>query len=146
QGENVQFGLGLTGAYKMNEITDIGEFAGNTGGQGVSAVKIGWPYPSRTVQYTITRAEVDPKGQIVLENGQRVQLYCDSGVLPDAALNSSDPKQKNPLTSQYGMTLGGPEVVCQTLAGQRVLWGPSFSPYSWTVSPSLNIHNVVQIT
>jgi hypothetical protein len=44
------------------------------------------------------------------------------------------------------MKLGGKEVVCQSLAGQRVLWGPSFSPYSWTISPSLNIHNVVQIT
>jgi hypothetical protein len=145
QRENVAFDLALTGSYKMNEIIDIGDFAGNNGGQGQGAVKIGWPYPNRVVQYTLLRAEIDPTGDKVDPFGRRVQGYCDAGVLPDAAIAKGG-AEANPLTSRYGMKLSGKETKCANGAGTRALWGPSFSPYSWTIAPRLSLHNTLQIT
>ena len=145
QGENVQFDLGLTGAYKMNEITDIGKYPGSDGGQGTGAIRIGWPYPNRAIQYTVLRAELDATGDKVDLFNRRVQGYCDSGVLPAEAIAAGG-KQADKKTSQYGMVLGGPEAKCGTVTGTRALWGPSFSPYSWTISPRISVHNTLQIT
>src|SRR5262249_9775346 len=132
--QNVAFDVSLTGAYKMNKITDIGSFPGN------SSVKIGWPYPNRTIQYTITRAELDPAGTQVDPYGRHIQSYCDGGVIAKGG------EGQDPLTSKYGLLLGGKEVKCQTMAGTQTLWGPAFAPYTWTVSPQLTIHNTLQLT
>ena len=152
QGQTTQVGLGLTAAYKMNEITDIGAFPGNAN------LKIGWPYPNRTAQYIYTRAEVDPKASIVLDNGTRVQLYCAPGVLPDEALNHENPRDRAPLTSRYGMMLvpgrrgftqlaaNTPDVKCESQAGTRTYMGPAFSPYTLSISPTITIQNTVTIT
>ena len=151
QGRSVQFDLGLTGAYTMNEIKDIGDYPGNNGGQGAGAIKIGWPYPNRTVQYTIQYAELVPADAPNDPNhrtdplGRRLNGFCDGGVMPQAAIDAGG-AQANALTSQYGARLGGPTVPCTQMSGTRALWGPSFSPYSWTISPRLTVHNSLQIT
>jgi hypothetical protein len=134
EGENVQFSLGMTGAYKMNEITEIGEFPGN------GSVHIGWAYPNRTVTYNINRAAIEATGPQVDPYQRRIQAYCDGGVLPAEATG------QDPRTSQYGLKRGGPEVKCQTMAGTNTYIGPAFVPYSWTFSPQLTLHNTLTFT
>ena len=134
QGQNVQFSLDLTGAYKMNEIKDIGEFPGN------NTIKIGWPYPNnRATNYWVTRAVYDTKGPIIDPYGKAIQAYCDKGILLDPDPNA------NPVTSKYGSVRGGPEVPCQTIGAYRINAGPAFVPYTWTIGPTLTLHNTLQI-
>jgi TonB-dependent starch-binding outer membrane protein SusC len=124
----ISFSLDLTGAYKMNEITDIGEFPGN------NTVKIGLPYPNgRSAQYWVMRAEYSPTGSITDPYNRLIQAYCDKGILLDP-----DPKA-NPRTSKYGVTTGGEIVPCQQVGGYQIHSGPAFTPWTWTVNPTLSL-------
>jgi hypothetical protein len=132
--DRMGFDLSLTGAYKMNEITDIGDFPGN------NTIKIGFPYPNnRSAEYWVVRAEYSPTGAIVDPYGKRIQAYCDKGILLDP-----DPKV-DPRRSRYGAIRGGETVPCEQVGGYRINAGPGFIPWSFTVNPTLTLSEVLQI-
>jgi TonB-linked SusC/RagA family outer membrane protein len=128
---DVEFNLDFTGAYKMNRIDEIGSYPGN------SNIKIGWPWPNRTVQFILTDAKYDNNGPIVDPYGKKIQAYCDPGTMP-AAATGVDPR-----VSKYGPVMGAASVPCQQTGGYRVLIGPAFQPYTWTISPQLTLRNTL---
>lgn len=140
QTPGISFGVDFVGAYKMNEIKELGDFPGN------NAIKLGLPYPSMfgtgssSFQHYVMDAEYDPNGPIVDPWGRTIQAYCDRGISLDPDPNA------DPRTSQWGVVTGGDVVPCQQVGGYQISPGPAFTPYTWSVTPRLTLANsAVQI-
>ena len=122
QSSDFSFSLQLTGSHVDNEIKELGEFPGT------NSIRIGWPYPNYQYRAKVERAEYDPNGNIVDGWGQRIAAFCDSGVRLGEG-------------SQYGVVEGGPIVPCAQTSGTRILAGPAFSTYVFSVSPQISLFN-----
>jgi hypothetical protein len=118
-----------TGAYKMNEIKELGDFPGS------NTIRIGWSYPAHgqfgaNAAWWPVDGEYSPTGPLIDPWGRRVQGYCDKGI-------HLDPNNGPQRGSQYGSILGGEIVPCQDVGGYVIKPGHSFQPYTWSMAPSL---------
>ncbi|MQA90808.1 MAG: TonB-dependent receptor plug domain-containing protein [Gemmatimonas sp.] len=112
----VDFDLGFSLAYTMNEIKDLG------GRAATNSLRLGFPHPNRTTDYIVG-----------LEDGG---LLCDAGVSL-----APDPD----LADIYGYESGGATVPCDQTEDYEVLLGPAFSPWTWTTDATLTLFNNLQI-
>ena len=78
------FDLALGGDHTMNQIKDLGAFAGTT------SIRVGYPYPNQTTDYWVVSADYDPSGRYRDAYGRTISALCDSGVKlgSDALLDS----------------------------------------------------------
>jgi TonB-dependent starch-binding outer membrane protein SusC len=117
---NFGFDLQLSGDHTMNEIKDLGAYPGS------STLRIGYPYPARTLSTYIVEADWDPDGVIRSAYGQGVSGLCDPGV---------------PLgpTEKHGVVPGGEPVDCLDARGTNLMIGPNFYTYTWSVAPTVRL-------
>src|SRR5690606_5758224 len=75
----------------------------------------------------VVSAEFDPNGEIVNAHGQGITGLCDAG------------RRLGP-TEKHGKVPGGELVPCVG-EGQsaRIVTGPGFYPYTWSIAPTLNL-------
>jgi len=111
----------------MNEIKDLG------GRDPTTSLRLGHPWPQSTTSMLVS-------GDFSTVTGLPTNLMCDAGVSmapnPTAPVDPSDP---NSLLQQdiYGWNPGGPTVDCATVQDRRLLTGPNFSPWTWSVNGTL---------
>jgi TonB-linked SusC/RagA family outer membrane protein len=125
------FDLALTAAFVDNEIKSLGTFPGT------NSIRIGFPYPNFTFTRELVDARFDPAGPIRDARGQRIVGMC---------------RKPTPLGDgpQYGYVRGGADaevVPCQQVpSSNRVLVGPGFVKYKFSVTPTITLlNNSVQI-
>ncbi len=121
------FSMDFQGAHTMNEIISLGDFPGSNN------IRIGWPYPNQTDDRYVLDAQYDPNGPHRDEWGRTISANCDSGVV----IGGGDQSDK---TGQYGVVLGGPPAPCASVP-YRILAGPNFPTYTWSVSPQITLLN-----
>jgi len=126
EGRDVKFNLGLTASMVDNEIKDLGDFGGN------NTVRIGFPYPNYVSGKIVLAGEYDPNGNVTDNYNNKISGTCDGGV------------QKGGTTSQYGYLQGGARVDCRQ-APSRILQGRAFDHYTFSVNPTFNLMNTLQI-
>ena len=120
QSSDFSFSLNLTASHVDNEIKELGDFPGT------NSIRIGWPYPNYSQRFKVERAEYDTNGKILDGWGQRITDFCDGGIrLGDGP--------------QYGYVEGGDIVPCSEVSGRRVLGGPAFSTYTFSVNPQISL-------
>jgi len=120
EGRSMSFNLGLTGSHVDNEIKDLGTF------RGTNSIRIGFPYPNYTSPTWVEEASFNPAGNIFNDYGERLSALCDAGVpLGD--------------TPQHGRTTGGELIPCQQATNRRLLVGPAFATYTFSVSPQFTM-------
>ena len=120
------FDLLLNASHTDNEIKELGDVA--TGRQ----IKLGYPWPNETTNYTVASAELLPTGGV-----DRASVMCDSGVRTGPA-DAPD--------ASRGYLRGGAAVPCQGLGRLELLIGRRFHPYTFTVNPTVSLfQNSLQI-
>jgi TonB-linked SusC/RagA family outer membrane protein len=123
QGGDVSFDLDLRGDHVMNEIKELGNFAGTT------TIRVGMPFPNQTTDFKVVSADL-------IQPGQVTNVMCDSGV----------PLGPEDQTTRRAYELGGPIVPCSGVGDRDILVGPGFHVYTWTVAPTVNLFgNTLQI-
>ena len=120
------FDLRLSASHTDNEIKELGDVS--TGRQ----IKLGYPWPNETTDYTVLSADLLPAGGV-----DRPSVMCDSGVRTGSASAPDD---------QRGYARGGPAVGCEALGKLELLIGRRFHPYTFTVNPTVSLfQNALQI-
>ncbi|HUP51229.1 MAG TPA: SusC/RagA family TonB-linked outer membrane protein [Longimicrobiales bacterium] len=117
------FDLGGAFTYTMNEIKDLG------GREPTTALRLGHPWPNLTSARLVS-------GEFSTVTGLPTNLMCEAGV--SMAPDSSDPAQ----TAIYGWNPGGGAVDCATVRDVRILTGPTFSPWTWSLNGTMSWGNV----
>ena len=124
ESEGFSFRLDLTASHVENEVKDIGSLTGT------STLRIGWPFPGLGLARDIVSAEVDPNGPLVDILGRRISATCYAPV----SLGGNETK--------FGRVRGG-MVPCADVnnLGERILQGPQFDTYVYSVAPSISLLN-----
>jgi hypothetical protein len=103
----------------MNEIKDLG------GREPTDGLRLGYPWPNQTSARLVS-------GEFSTVTGLPTNLMCEAGV--SMAPDPSDPAQ----TAIYGWQPGGGAVDCATVRDVRILTGPTFSPWTWSLNGTLS--------
>ena len=112
------FDLGGAFTYTMNEIKDL------AGREPTTSLRLGYPWPNQTSSRLVS-------GEFSTTTGLPTNLMCDAGV--SLAPDPTDPAQQ----AIYGWEPGGPTVPCGDVRDVRILEGPTFSPWTWSVNGTL---------
>jgi TonB-linked SusC/RagA family outer membrane protein len=118
ESEALSFRIDLTASHVDNEIVELGDFPGTNN------IRIGFPYPNTVRRQKVVSATYDPNGTVVDLWGRRIAPSCDAGV-------------KLGSTSQHGLVPGGATVPCKETSGKRMLSGPAFATYVFSVNPRI---------
>ena len=119
------FDLDLSADFTGNEIRDLGDYPGST------RIRVGYPYPNFVTDNWVLRAEFDPNGRYRNAFGEAMNGWCDEGtsLAPEGAENPN----------LYGRVPSGVEQPCQDIFDQRILAGPAYDRYTFTVAPRLTL-------
>ena len=125
ENSTLAFDLDLSADFTGNEIRDLGDYPGST------TIRVGYPYPNFVTDNWVLRAEFDPNGRYRNAFGEAMSGWCDEGtsLAPEGAESPNI----------YGRVPSGVEQPCQDIFDQRILAGPAYDRYTFTVAPRLTL-------
>jgi len=92
-----------------------------------SNIQVGWPYPNIATAYYLRSADMNAAGTAVDPS----TIMCDGG--------------KPAVSGGPNILQGGETIPCSDYTDQGILLGPSYSNYTFSISPTLTLFNDLQI-